>query len=115
MRGDREITNSADMIDARDISDRIEYLQSDRDGLESAITEAQEALSEAESAWIAGDDPDASFDATEFNEAVEAASQALKEWDDSEEGGEFQAIKSLYDDIGRDSTLIRESYKEVNP
>ena len=110
VKGSEEITNSADVIDGRDVSDRIEYLESERESLESAVIEAQEALSEAESAWIAGDEPEACFDATEFNEAVEEASQALKEWDESEEAEELKKLKALYDGISRDSTLIRDSH-----
>ena len=112
IKGSDEITNSANVIDGRDVSDRIEYLESERESLESAVIEAQEALSEAESAWIAGDEPEACFDATEFNEAVEEASQALKEWDESEEAEELKKLKALYDDISRDSTLIRDSHFE---
>jgi len=112
IKGSDEITNSADIIEGRDVSDRIDYLEGERNTLESAVIEAQEALSEAESAWIAGDEPEACFDATEFNEAVEEASQALKEWDESEEAEELKKLKALYDDISRDSTLIRESYFE---
>lgn len=52
----QEITNSADVIDSRDIIRRIEELDSDRSGYVDAIDEAEEAITEAEEALRQADE-----------------------------------------------------------
>ena len=104
IKGSEEITNSADMIDGREVSDRIDYLESEREPLESAVTDCIDALESA-----LEEDKDSGG---VLMEALGTAKKELAEWEASEEGGELQALKSLYDDISRDSTLIRESYFE---
>ena len=48
----REVTNHADVIDSRDIIERLEELEGDREALVEAVTDAEQALSE----WDASDD-----------------------------------------------------------
>lgn len=101
MRGDTEITNREDMIDSREIIDRIDYLQDERSTLESAVEEAQEGMDEV----------------GPTTEALKDAQEALKEWDESDEGQELKALKALQneadgysEDWRHGSTLIRDTY-----
>lgn len=91
-----EVNNAADLIDSRDIIERIEELQDERQPLADALEEAE-----------AGDD-----------EAATATAQAaLQEWDTTEEGQELRALLALQDeaegycaDWRHGETLIRDSY-----
>jgi len=92
----REISNSDDIIDSRDVIKRIEALESER---ETAGEEAEE------------DVPEDERDGTERAEAE-------TEWDQTEDGEELTALKKLADegesspDWSHGETLIRETYFE---
>lgn len=93
----REIDNAADIIDSRDVIERIEELQDERQPLADALEEAEA-------------DDDAA--------ATEAAQTALQEWDATEEGEELRALLALqdeaegYSDWQHGAALIRDSYFE---
>ena len=115
MSGDREITNSQDIIDSRDVIDRIEYLEGERSTLESAVETAQEAVNEYETPE--GTDPEDDEGIDGLRDDLEAARDALKEWDESDEDRELKALKSLQDEVEGycpnwkyGAALIRESY-----
>lgn len=113
MRGDKEITNSADIIDSRDIIDRISYLEDERQTLVDNREEAQEDLkpSNEEQSASREDEQD-----PELAAALSRAEDALIEWDDSDEGQELKALKALaeegegYSDWKHGAALIRDSY-----
>ncbi len=88
----RDVSNSNDVIDSRDVIKRIEELESERADL---VTAAEEAKAE-------GNDED--------------ALRALQEWDE-DEGEDLKALKSFAEeaegyceDWCHGATLIRESY-----
>lgn len=103
-----EILNTQDMIDSRDIIARIEELQDMRDDLESTLEELRERLKA-----ITDDEADEIID---IKAQIESAEEELSEWEESEEGDEFKALKALEDDASSSSdwkygeTLIRDSY-----
>jgi hypothetical protein len=115
MRGSDEITNSQDIIDSRDIIERIEYLQDERSALESAIETAQEERNEynpPEEEWN-----ESTYDGLIVS--VKNAKQALTDWAESDEGRELKALLALQDEAEgysedwRDgATLIRDTYFE---
>lgn len=87
----KEITNSDDVIDSRDVIARIEELEAEREALAEAMAEAREAL--------------------------DTATEALQDWDD-DNGAELAALKALAEkgegwaDWPHGETLIRDSYFE---
>lgn len=125
----REITNSDDVIDSRDVIARIEELEAEREALAEAMAEATEALGEAETALAdiqasldelaeCSDEEDTAKDALEeAREALDTATEALQDWDD-DNGAELAALKALAEkgegwaDWPHGETLIRDSYFE---
>lgn len=115
MKGDSEITNSENVIDSRDIIDRIDYLEDERATLESNVTDAQEAVDE-----LADEDADEETQAqSDAKDALASAQEALKDWDESDEGEELAKLKALADecegyvgDWRHGATLISEDYFE---
>jgi len=87
----KEINNTDDVIDSRNVIARIEELEAERDNIPGSLTDFE-------------DDPD-----------LEAA--ALQEWDD-DNGAELAALKALAEegegcgDWSHGETLIRDSYFE---
>lgn len=120
----QEITNSADILDSRDIIRRIEELESDRAPYVDAIETAEEALAEALEAMR---DPSEGDDTAELARAVENAEIALEKarldlegedgFDSTAEGEELATLKALAeegenyaDDWNYGVTIIRDSY-----
>lgn len=94
-------TNYDDVIDSRDIIERIEELEEEREALTAAIEEADGACTE------------------EIEVAELVAKEALQTWDDYN-GAELAALRSLAsqaegyaDDWRHGATLIRDSYFET--
>ncbi len=105
----REITNTQDVIDSRDVIARIEELEDERQSLVDEIEEAEEALGA-----IDCDNEEEAYAGAE--ETLEDAKEALKDWDASDEAAELKTLKTLAED-GEDSTdwsygetLIHEDY-----
>lgn len=103
-----EISNNQDVIDSRDIIERIEELKSEQTDFQDSLEEAKEELESL--------DEDATDDEKfEKKEAVKNAEEALKEFD-NDYGEELKALKSIadecegYGDWESGETLIRESY-----
>lgn len=106
----REITNSEDVIDSRDVIKRIEELEEERQDLVDALQEAQEEY-------------DASKEDGEYGEAeeeaLEDAKDALKDWDEGYDAEELKTLKALAEegeaspDWTYGETLIRDSYFET--
>lgn len=117
----QEITNSADILDSRDIIRRIEELDSDRAPYVDAIDEAEEAITEAEEALRQADE---GVNTSELQEAIckavearEKALDVLDEFDDTAEGEELVMLKAVAeegenyaDDWNHGVALIRDSY-----
>lgn len=108
------ISPTSDVIDSRDVIERLDDLQSELDNLELAVSEAEDALA----AWEEPDEPDELADQEHENlvEAVASEKQKLNEWL-NEYGEEYEALKALDDDASGycpdwryGETLISEDY-----
>lgn len=101
-----------DIIDSREIIEYHDDLESDRDALVEALTEAKDALAEHRA------DPDSNPENEEHleNDYIEAR-DALTSWDE-EHGADFAAVKEIvrqasgYGDWEYGETLIRDRYFE---
>ena len=110
-----DVNKYEDVLDSRDIIDRIEELEEERTALVDTLSEASEV--EAELNEKRSNDPDATelenLDSAKTER--EDAARALEEWD-SENGDELKALKALaeeaegYGDWPYGETLIRDSY-----
>lgn len=119
MKGTDEVTNREDIINSRDIIDRIAYLEDERSTFESAVEEAEEAFTELVGKpykEATAEDIDEKNAETEEETLLEAQAN-LKEWDESEEGQELKALKALQDeaegyseDWRHGAALIRDTY-----
>ena len=112
MKGQNEITNSENTIDSRDIIDRIEYLENERDSLQKDIDTAQENLDD-ESADADDNDPER---VEQYKVEFAEAKETMADWQ-SEYGDELKALTELADDASGYSsdwqdgeTLVNESY-----
>lgn len=101
------IDNTDDVIDSRDVIERIEELESEREALADAVAECRAANEYHNSA---GD-----MDAPE-ERALSEAIDDLNAWDNSSEADELKALKALADQCDHVSdwvhgeTLIREDH-----
>lgn len=109
------IDNTEDLLDSRDIIERIEELEGDRAALEEDVENAEAALAD----YIENsDDEDAenSTDALALAVALDEARKALAEWDESGDAEELKTLKDFaedlegYGDWEHGETLIRKSY-----
>ena len=103
------IHNGQDIIDSRDIIARIEELESDRETLVDAVTDAKETLSDAQ------DDTSALSpeDKEDAQQAVTDAEEALASWEDAEELKALQSLAEEAEGCGDwpdSKALIRDSY-----
>ena len=111
----RSIDNSQDIIDSRDVIRRLSELESDRESLTDAITEAQE---EYDTAVKDGKDDDTLAD---LKGTLEGAQEDLRAWDeDDSDSDEYRTLKALSEEgesatseWSRGETLIRDSYFET--
>ncbi len=118
MKGDTEISNTANVLDSRDIIDRIEHLESEREALTDEVDTAQEALDDLNS--------DDFEEVSAFEEAEQTAKDELataqanvNDWDESDEGQELAKLKAFAEEAESSSsdwtygaTLIHEDYFE---
>ena len=118
----QNISEFEDYLDVRDIIERFEELESERDGLVSDITAAEEDLADQ------SDDTSAVKDDAEelaaLERKVDEAKSTLATWDAGDEGAEYKTLGTLLEDLkgnGGDEqwkgnwypvTLIRDSYFE---
>lgn len=118
MKGDTEISNTANVLDSRDIIERIEYLESEREGLTDEVDKAREVLDDLD-----GDDfAEVSAFAAAVDEArreLATAQANVKDWDESDEGQELAKLKAFAEeaegyaeDWRYGATLIHEDYFE---
>lgn len=102
----REISNSDDVIDSRDVIARIEELESEREALVETLGEAETDFADAE---------ENGSDYEDLEAAVSDARSALDDWE-ADYGAELNALKKLADeaesspDWAHGETLIRDSY-----
>lgn len=107
----REISNSDDVIDSRDVIARIEELQEEREALVDAIEAAETALADFNPDNGGGDE-------AELNQAVLDARRDLEGWDaDSSQSAELKTLLALQaeaegyaPDWTYGATLVRDSY-----
>lgn len=108
----QDVSSSSDTLDVRDIIERFEEMEAEREALADAVKEAVEYLSE----------PKEDEDTEEEAKAAESEAEiALAEWDD-DNGEEFKALGGLLEELngcGGDHqwkgdwypiSLIRDSY-----
>jgi hypothetical protein len=89
---------SGDVIDSRDIIERLETLQEERDALEAEVDETVEAIND----WEEPEEPNATTD-KEFDLLTQAKDSAvfnLKEWD-KDFGEELKALNDLEEDASQ--------------
>jgi DNA repair exonuclease SbcCD ATPase subunit len=115
------ISNSDDTIDSRDVIERIEELEAEREALAETLEETRSAHEEAEAAQAAvneGDeeaDHDLASKLDDLTTKLEQAQHELTEWDD-ENGDELKSLKALqeeaegYCDWTNGAQLIRDSH-----
>jgi uncharacterized protein (UPF0335 family) len=111
-----DISSQEDVLDVRDIIERVEELRGERDDLKEYLAEAIEALN--------GHDETCMSDIAELKADVDTRQNDLAEWLASSEAAELAQLESLLDDMkgyGGDHewegdwypvTLIRDSYFE---
>ena len=113
-------STSDEIIDSRDVIARLEELTEERDDLERDIDEAEEHVTEANTALDAAKEDD---DTTELEtdldgaeQDLETAKDRLSDWDD-DNGDELKALQTLNDeaegyadDWRHGATLIQEDY-----
>jgi DNA repair exonuclease SbcCD ATPase subunit len=109
----KSIDNSIDVIDSRDIIERIEELESERETLAATVEDNESTLNELV------EDKDSELDEVKkAKEELEDAKQALKDFDESEDGRELKTLQNVaeqcegYGDWSYGEALIRESYFE---
>lgn len=117
MRGTKALDNRADVIDSRDVIDRIDYLQNERKSLKDTYDEAAaELLKYRTTTKLSAEDDD---ELTALDNAKDEAEKAVQEWDESEDGEELTALIALQEeaegycsDWKYGAALIRDSYFE---
>ncbi len=104
----RTISNADDVIDSRDVIARIKELRDEREDFVTALEEAKQEADEPKEDEDTEEDRKAKVSATELD---------LEEWDESADGDELRALKSLAEEAAGyaadweyGETLIRESY-----
>lgn len=114
-------TNSDDLIDSRDVIARIEELESEREELLDAASEAEAEADELEAEAAQGEDVPLSLvdRAADARIAANIAADAVTQWDD-ENGEELQALRDFASqaegyapDWHHGATLIRDDYFET--
>jgi DNA repair exonuclease SbcCD ATPase subunit len=100
------VDNSQDIIDSRDVIARIEELESEQASLEDALTDAQEALSEAEPK------PEGEELAT-LQDAIDTAEAEVTAWAESDEATELKILQALAE--GRRRLAGLESWGKLYP
>ena len=103
----RTISNWDDVIDSRDVIERIQELRDERESLVDAEKEARA---------VAEQPAETEEERAELDEALKTASAELVEWDD-DNGDELKALEALAEeaegyseDWEYGATLVRESY-----
>jgi hypothetical protein len=110
-----EISNSADIIDSRDVIARIEALEEERSALDAHVEEAREERNEE-----AGRDEPDDTKLSDLSDLIGEREEALRDWDEGDEGAELKALKELAEeaegyaaDWRYGEALIRDSYFET--
>lgn len=95
-------SNQDNIIDSRDVIDRIEELESERQDIVDERDEAREGLEDARAELAEAETDEERAEAKEaINEAsdeIGRMAEKLAEWDDSEDAEELAALKSLADE-----------------
>jgi len=108
----RDVDNSADVLDSRDVESRIDDLEGEQNALIDAVEEAEEAYTDAQ------DDEDTTeAQCDELGDELAAARMALREWQESWEAEELAKLTAFRAEVQdgtsewiHGETLIRESY-----
>jgi len=114
----RNVDNTEDLIDTRDLIRLIEDIEGDFEVLTKAVDEVQEVYDEMleriEELGEHEDDTPEREKLAEYASELEEAQKALAEWDDADELKSLQAFAKQVEDYCTDylhgETLIRESY-----
>lgn len=92
----KEITSSDDLIDVRDVIERFEELEEERQALADALEEAQESLDEH---IEAGEGDEITLTQAVLEEARDDARSDLASWDSSDESTEKALLAALLEDL----------------
>jgi hypothetical protein len=91
---------NADILDSRDLSARLDYLTSTKEGLELALGKADQDLADERARLLALDDhEDHDAELEPFEDELEKAGEALREWQEGEEYAEWKELDDNRDDI----------------
>lgn len=106
---------NSDILDSRDLSARLDYLTSAKEDLELALNEADQALADERARLLALDDhEDHDAELEPFEDELEKAGEALREWQEGEEYAEWKELDDNRDDIeaatSNGEAFIAESY-----
>lgn len=103
-----DVSNTDDIIDSRDVIERIEELEAEREALADDLAEAESALADAEE--------NEADNVDDLQKAVDDAHDSLTDWD-ADDGEELEALKALADEASGyapdwqyGESLIRDSY-----
>ena len=103
------VDNSQDILDSRDVIERIEELEAEKSALEDALSEAQEALREYEP-------PAEGEELATLQDAIDTAQAEVVAWAESDDARELKVLQALAEegegspDWTDGETLIRDSY-----
>lgn len=106
------VNNGQNIIDSRDIIERIDELEDERSSLEDALSEAQEAWHDAQ-----GENASES-QSIELQSQIDIAEANVTEWAEGDDAQELKVLKALAEEAGGASdwvhgeSLIRDSYFE---
>ena len=100
-----EDNGNDNLIDPRDIGQRINELESERGNFEGTIEDLEEGRVTAVNTGTADE-------VIALNEEIAEARAALEEWDNSDEARELKTLKDFWDDIDQNESLIADSYFE---
>ena len=94
-----EISNNDNTIDSRDVIERIERLEEEREPLQEAVDEAKTAIKDLEEERVHYKDADDLADIQkrldEAKEDLKTQEQELEEWDESDEAEELKALQDF--------------------
>ena len=116
MYGTKSISNTDNIVDSRDVIKRISELESDRDDLQSAITDAEKEIAN----HVPDEDEETNLQQVDdLQTALTTAMQELEDWKTDSDGEELKDLLALQSegesspDWYHGETLMHEDYFET--
>ncbi len=107
MKGANEISNTDNVLDSRDIIERIEYLESEREALTDEVDKAQEALDDL--------DADQFEEVSAFEEAEQTAGVYLEQFQQLFVAENFVSDNVDMSDLGHFTLFNGDPYRPFGP